>query len=40
VTEYLRRRNATPQTVIVPEMQAGEVADVKKSFLATPPPGP
>jgi len=41
VTEYLRRRRAIQERVVVSEVAAdGSRQDVPKSFLASPPPGP
>ncbi len=41
ISEYLRRRGAEKTTVSVAEIaKDGTIAEVPKSFLATPPPGP
>jgi hypothetical protein len=41
VTELLRRRGATEQTVVVPQVaKDGSLQPVQMSYLQTPPPGP
>lgn len=40
VTELLRRRGSTPQTVLVSEIRDGELVGVSKSYLDAKPPGP
>lgn len=41
VTELLRRRGSTHETIVVPQDQGdGTVKPVTMSFLQTPPPGP
>jgi hypothetical protein len=41
ITELLRRRGSTQETVIVSQSQGdGTVKPVEVSFLQTPPPGP
>jgi hypothetical protein len=40
ITEYLRRRGAMQETVVVPVVKDGTVQPVQMSYLQTPPPGP
>lgn len=41
ITELLRRRGSTQETVVVPTMQTdGSTKPVTVSYLQTPPPGP
>lgn len=40
VTEYLRRRGTTGETVVVSQVKDGTLQGVQMSYLQTPPPGP